>query len=952
MLQGEEREVRWVEERERGEGRLGGTGAGRTSSRQRPTARALPAGRHSPPQARAGTTHTARSDTEGAARAASTDTAMPGTCSVEAGRARARLERMEGAQARRGERIGGMAAASREWEWHSERGRLSAGPTITPSPLLTPPPPPVFRFGRDGVECCSEVIPQPPMSQAASSPPPPYEDEAVDSAAPLLTYLATSLRQARARFGYLDALSAYRTNAAEAFAGDAAAGIVVAVMLVPQAMAYAQLSGMPPVTGFFAAILSLFVYPVFGSSGHQAVGPVALLALMTQAAVSEVAGDAGAGAGAAAVAAAAERYAHVAAKLAFMIGAAQMLMGVLRAGYVLNFLSHSVLAGFTTSSAVIIAASQLSKAFGFSTPQRQYLWQTLADSAAGLGAGRLHGLSVGLFVANMVLFYGLTEVRSRVMASAAVKSRPALKALLRVLSVALIVITLNILLVAGLRLDLKGVKVLGRIPSGMPPFNPAAVFDQALAADAFALLPSALLISLVSFVESASVAKSMQAKFGVTPGTLGADDSQELLGLGLANLATAVFSGFPVTGGFSRSTVNSEAGARTIMAGVFSGAILSVVVTFLTSWFYYLPDVSLAALIMFSALRLLEADTIRYLWTVDRGDALVWAITVAVTFGAGIELGLLVGAGVSVLRIVEKAAQPHTAVLGRMPDGATFRNVRRFPTLAVPVPGVVIVRLDGPLFFANVALFVDRVMRAAFPSPEDLAAAASAAAAAAAAAADAPEEGNAGAAEAAPAAACLPLQVVLLDFSTVASIDSAGVHALAETLPEALTKAAAAARIDTPRLVLVGARGPVRDRLRAGERAHANAHAHAHAPGCAGALWAAASSTLLRGHSGVLTAAEGRGASSSGAQSEAAVSLGGLYGGASASSGPPRAGRAASRPVVADLLARTNPATGELPAEALTLFWHVDLPQGVEAVEAMLRLHVHVHANAEGGSAT
>ena len=538
----------------------------------------------------------------------------------------------------------------------------------------------------------------------ALAAPPPFADEAVDAGVPLLTYLAASLRSVRARFGYLEALNAYRINATELLAGDAAAGIVVAVILVPQAMAYAQLAGMPPVTGFFAAILGLFVYPLFGSSSQLAVGPVALLALMSQEAVAGVAGHAG-------ESASAERFAHVTAKLALLIGVAQMLMGVLQAGYVLNFLSHSVLAGFTTSSAVIIASSQLSKAFGFSTPQRPYLWQTYADLFAGLGKGRLHGLSFGLFVANMVLFYGLTEGRKRVMASAAVKSRPSLKAFLRVITVALIVVTLNILLVAGLRLDLKGVKVLGRIPSGMPPFKPAAVFDEHFASDTLALLPSALLISIVCFVESASVAKTMQAKFGVTPGTLGANDNQELLSLGLACAATSVFGGFPITGAFTRTTINAEAGARTVLASVFSGAILSIVVSFLTSWFYYLPDVSLAALIVFSALGLLEADTIRYLWTVDRGDAMVWATTVAVTFGAGIELGLLVGAGVSVLRIVEKAAQPHTAVLGRMPDGASFRNVRRFPTLAVPVPGVVIVRLDGPLFFANVALFVDRVVR-------------------------------------------------------------------------------------------------------------------------------------------------------------------------------------------------------------------------------------------------
>jgi len=291
-------------------------------------------------------------------------------------------------------------------------------------------------------------------------------------------------------------------------------------------------------------------------------------------------------------------------------------------------------------------------------------------------------------------------------------------------------------------------------------------------------------------------------------------------------------------------------------------------------------------------------------------------------------------------------------VLGRMPDGTSFRNVRRFPTLAVPVPGVVIVRLDGPLFFANVALFVDRVVRAAFPGADDLAA--SAALAAADAAAAAPPEGGGGAAGgAAPAAAAparLPPQAVLLDFSTVASIDSAGVHALAEDLPKALAEAAAAARADVPRLVLVGARGPVRDRLRAGERAHANAHAHA--TGCAASLWAAVPSALQCSRRGAPAAAEGAGADSGGAHSDAAVSLGGLYSGALASRGPQRAGRAVQRSVVADLLARADPATGALPDEALTLLWHVDLPQGVEAVQAMLRRMSVPAADAEEGGAS
>jgi sulfate permease, SulP family len=804
------------------------------------------------------------------------------------------------------------------------------------------------------------------------TPPLSFRDEAIDAGESFFTFISSSIKKTRIRFGFLDALSAYKLNGADVFAGDAAAGIVVAVMLIPQAMAYAQLSGMPPVTGFFAAIMSLFIYPVFGSSGHQAVGPVALLALMTQAALSEVVETSAGSHDASSPAAIADRYNRLAAKLAFLIGVAQMFLGGIRAGYVLNFMSHSVLAGFTASSAIIIAASQIAKAFGFSTPQRPYVWQTLQDVGNALSAGKLHGLSLGLFVMNMVLFYGLTEARMYIMKTPFVKSRPTLKAFLRIISVALVVVTFNILLVSGLRLDQRGVKVLGRIPSGMPPFAPSYVFDSTFSSDAVALLPSALLISLVSFVESASVAKSMQAKFGITPGTLGANDNQELLGLGLANLATSVFSGFPVTGGFSRSTVNSEAGARTVMAGVFSGAILSLVVSFVTSWFYYLPDVSLAALIMFSALRLLESDTIRYLWTVDKGDAFVWATTVAVTLGAGIELGLLVGAGVSILRVVEKAAQPHTAVLGRMPDGVTFRNVRRFPTQAVPVPGLVIVRLDGPLFFANVSLFVDRVVNSAFPTDNSgnvlttISTSTTQGSLDTAINTSSPSEepplgltptiARNDTTNTIPSRG--PTRGVLLDFSGVSSIDSAGVHAISETIPEALAKAAkSASKINNPtsssfsppRLFLVGARGPVRDKLQAGERAHHDATTNLNQPGC--------SSTLLRSISSlsitrrlISASSETRSEENSrenrdnivgisnAPTSESAVSLGSLYSRSSSNvtlASGNREGRRDSS-IVDALVSRVDPITGDIPSDALTMLWHVDLPQGVEAVLAVL----------------
>ena len=713
----------------------------------------------------------------------------------------------------------------------------------------------------------------------------------------LVSELGHWLSQYRVRVGYLDALAAYRKNFSDVIFGDLAAGVVVAVMIVPQALAYAQLSGMPSVTGLFAAVLALFTYPFFGSSGHQAVGPgkksfagvqasaassptslaslpppfssthsllalssslflsllppppfphprtptlptVALLAIMTQEAVSSAA------------AFDESRYVTLAAKLAFLIGIIQLVMGLMRVGFLLNFLSHSVLSGFTFTSALIIAASQLSKGFGFKTKQQSYVWQTLADFFHGCASGEVHRLSVAMFIINLFLLFGLTQIRTRLMASPAVKSRPALKALLRLLSVSLVVVTFNIVLVASLRLDLRGLRILGDVQAGMPPFAPGAVFDGEFTADASKLMPSALLISLVSFIESASVAKSMQQKYGITPGTLGADDNQELLGLGLANVATSIFSGFPVTGGFSRSTVNSEAGARTVMAGVFSGCILSLVLSCATSWFHYLPDVSLAALIVFSALRLIELRTVRYLWAVDKADATIWASTVLVTICGGVELGLMIGVCISVLRVVKVAALPHTAVLGRMPDGSTFRNLRRFPDLAKTVPRLAILRMDGPLFFANVEFLTHQVLRVAFPPAKgesDTALAWSAVVGVSNSnnvsslstssdneegqLAD-PEEGHV----VLVTRANEPIEAVLLDLSAVSSVDSAGIHALLEAIPMAIAEAASRrqkqrktgeGKGDTaepdeaaaPRLFLVGARGPVRDSLNRGEHA-------------------------------------------------------------------------------------------------------------------------------------
>lgn len=650
-----------------------------------------------------------------------------------------------------------------------------------------------------------------------------------------------SIRAFLPSFGFVHALQAYRIDWKENLTSDIGSGIVVAVMLIPQALAYALLSGMPAVTGFFSAILALFAYPVFGTSGYQAVGPVALMAIMSNTAVTTVAE---ALPSLLTNLAPIDRITQLSGRLALLIGIIQFMMGILKAGYLINFLSHPVLAGFTASSAIIIASSQLNKAFGFSIPTTDYAWETWYEVFSRVST-RTHGLSLGIFILNMFLFVLLTHYRQKLMATSFVKSRVWLKGILRIISVALIIVLFNILFAGLAQLDKKDLKVLGKIPSGLPTPTLSMLFGNeysgiSFSEDAMELLPSSLLISLISYVESASVAKSMQAKYGVTPGTLPVDGSQELLGLGFANVLTAIFNGFPVTGGFSRSGVQAEAGAKTVFSGVFTAIILCIVVSFITTWFYYLPDVALAAMIMFSALRLLESQTIRYLWKVDRTDAFVYILTILMTLGAGIETGLMVGAGVSLLRLVKEAANPHSAILGRMPDGVTYRNIKRFPTLAQQLPGIVIVRIDGPIFFANIGILTETILKASFdkhqpmkpiheetrkstvsqirirtaelPSPpldeESMTTVTT-------------DNGTESSSSSSSISSFFPLRAIILDMSGVSSIDSSGVHALLDTLPSELQRVSKVRKLTlVPQLFCVGVHGPVRDRLYAGEVAH------------------------------------------------------------------------------------------------------------------------------------
>jgi SulP family sulfate permease len=441
--------------------------------------------------------------------------------------------------------------------------------------------------------------------------------------------------------------------------GDVTAGLTTAVMLIPQAMGYAMLAGMPPIYGLYAAVAPLAVYALFGTSRQLAVGPVAMVSLLTAAGVGAIA-EGGT-----------EAYVAYAILLALMVGALQLAMGVFRLGFLVNFLSHPVISGFTSAAALIIGLSQLKHLLGFDIPRSQNVLEILRSAAAGIDA--LHPATV---------LIGAVSIAALVLLK---KHRPAFPR-------ALLVVVGGSLAVWGLGLVDAGVRIVGDVPSGLPaPTMPT--FDLHAMSQLFGV---AVAIALVSFMESIAVAKryARENKYEV-------DANGELVGLGLANIVGAVFQSYPTTGGFSRTAVNAQAGARTTVAGLITAGAIAVTLLFLTPLFYFLPKAVLAAIIMAAVFGLIDVAEVRHLWRVKRTDLAMLAITFFATLVVGIEEGIIAGVFTSLAVMVYRTTRPHVAVLGRLPGTDIYRNVERFPE-AERTPGILAIRLDAQFYFGNV----------------------------------------------------------------------------------------------------------------------------------------------------------------------------------------------------------------------------------------------------------
>lgn len=453
------------------------------------------------------------------------------------------------------------------------------------------------------------------------------------------------------------------------FKGDLAAGLTVGVMLIPQGMAYAMLAGLPPIYGLYASIFPLIIYAIFGTTRQLAVGPVAMDSLLVAAGVGVFA------------TAGSEEYIALAILLAFMVGVILFVMGIFRLGFLVNFLSRPIISGFTSAAALIIAASQLKHLLGLKLEGTTYLHETLIEVGKNIGQTNLITLAIG--VGTIVVLKLIKKYKPEFPSQLAV-------------------VILGVLAVWGLGLADKGVKIVSEVPEGLPSFGIPAITLENIQD----LIPIAITIALIAFMEAISVGKAIQAKHK----NFEIDPNQELIALGLANIVGSFFKSFNVTGGFSRSAVNDEAGAKTGMAGVISAVLIILTLLFLTPLFYYLPTAVLGAIIIVAVLSLINVRMVKYLWLTDRTD---FAMLVATFFGTlflGMQWGVLVGIGLSLLVLLLKTTRPHYAVMGKIPNEPHYKNVQRFPDLEI-ADDTLIIRFDAGLYFANVGYFKDIIKK-------------------------------------------------------------------------------------------------------------------------------------------------------------------------------------------------------------------------------------------------
>ncbi|HEX4970179.1 MAG TPA: sulfate permease [Steroidobacteraceae bacterium] len=444
------------------------------------------------------------------------------------------------------------------------------------------------------------------------------------------------------------------------------AGLTVAALVVPQGMAYALLAGLPPAMGLYASVLPMIVYALAGSGRQTSVGPVTVDSLMLVLGLSTLA------------TAGTSSFIALAILLTALIGAIQLAMGALRLGFLVNFLSYPVLAGFTSAAAVITVLGQLKHVLGISEPQQAQLYRTVTDVV--VHAGQSNPITLVIALGCMFVLWAVKRWAP---------TAPG--------ALALVVVCTGLAYALGL--DARGVNVLGPVAGGWPQLSLPSLHW----AEIRQVMPLALTMALVGFAQTISVGKSLGNKFGYD-----IDANRELTALGLSNLTSSVSHGYAVSGSLARSALNAAAGARTQVAAIVSALCVGVTTLFFTPLFHYLPQATLAAILIVSSLRLIDTREIRYLFKVKITEGVLLVFTFVATLALGIMPGLLLGIVASILLFITLNTRPNTAILGRLPNTNIFRNVQHFPE-AETIASLVILRIDASLYFANTVFLKEKV---------------------------------------------------------------------------------------------------------------------------------------------------------------------------------------------------------------------------------------------------
>jgi len=440
-------------------------------------------------------------------------------------------------------------------------------------------------------------------------------------------------------------------------------------MLIPQGMAYAMIAGLPPVYGLYAALMPQLVYAIMGTSPQLGVGPVAMDSLLVAA-----------GLGALSLSGV-DEYIAMAIVLALFMGVLQAVMGILKMGFLVNFLSKPVISGFTSAAALIIGFNQFNHLLGVQIEKSNQFHILLFNTFSLIDKTNLYTCSIGML--SILILLGLRKLHKRIPA-------------------ALVVVVLSILLVSVLQLYSKGVQIVGEIPSGLPWFEVPKV-DFSIIGDLF---PIAITLALVAFMEAVSIAKTMENKHGyeVKP-------NQELIALGTANIVGAFFKSYPSTGSFSRTAINDLSGAKTGLAGIISAAVIALTLLFLTPLFYFLPNAVLAAIILVAVFGLIDFRYPAQLLKTRKDEFVLLLVTFGITLTVGIPEGILFGTLFALLLMVYRTSKPHIAVLGKIKGTDYFRNIARFKDAIENNPEVLIIRFDAQLYFGNKDYFKSELLR-------------------------------------------------------------------------------------------------------------------------------------------------------------------------------------------------------------------------------------------------